>query len=191
MDKVEPMARYNKKIELLTAKAKDLYKEKVRIEDDTKKIKEELSQANLLHTIFGKELTLYVLQSYIPLLNEYINAFLAKVVSFQIRITVSPDGDELELMIEDELGTREAKSLSGGQKTILRLCRILASSVVFKNTFLLLDETINNIDTALIAKVAELLTDYVKQYNLTFYTVTHSEQIQQMSIRDEIVEIQN
>lgn len=178
-----------KKLENLVSKAQDLLAEKTRIQDQSVKIKADVDRATLLHTIFGKELTLYVLKSYIPLLNEYINAFLAKVVSFQLNISVNEEGDELELTIEDEFGSREVKSLSGGQKTILRLCWILATSVVFRNSFLLLDETINNLDEAIISNVAELLTDYVKQYNLSFYTVTHSAQIQNMSIWDETIEI--
>ncbi len=178
-----------KKLENLLSKAQDLLAEKTRIQDQSIKIKADVDRATLLHTIFGKELTLYVLKSYIPLLNEYINAFLAKVVSFQLNISVNEEGDELELTIEDEFGSREVKSLSGGQKTILRLCWILATSVVFRNSFLLLDETINNLDEAIISNVAELLTDYVKQYNLSFYTVTHSAQIQNMSIWDETIEI--
>jgi DNA repair exonuclease SbcCD ATPase subunit len=178
-----------KKLENLLSKAQDLLAEKTRIQDQSVKIKADVDRATLLHTIFGKELTLYVLKSYIPLLNEYINAFLAKVVSFQLNISVNEEGDELELTIEDEFGSREVKSLSGGQKTILRLCWILATSVVFRNSFLLLDETINNLDEAIISNVAELLTDYVKQYNLSFYTVTHSAQIQNMSIWDETIEV--
>ena len=178
-----------KKLENLLSKAQDQKKKKTRIQDQSVKIKADVDRATLLHTIFGKELTLYVLKSYIPLLNEYINAFLAKVVSFQLNISVNEEGDELELTIEDEFGSREVKSLSGGQKTILRLCWILATSVVFRNSFLLLDETINNLDEAIISNVAELLTDYVKQYNLSFYTVTHSTQIQNMSIWDETIEI--
>lgn len=171
------------------SKAQDLLTEKIRIQDQSLKIKADVDKATLLHTIFGKELTLYVLKSYIPLLNEYINAFLAKVVSFQLNISVNEDGDELELIIEDEFGAREVKSLSGGQKTVLRLCWILATSVVFRNSFLLLDETINNLDEAIISNVAELLTDYVKKHNISFYTVTHSAQIQNMSIWDDTIEI--
>ena len=186
---LEPLEVNTKRLENLLSKAQDLLSEKTRIQDQSLKIKADVDRATLLHTIFGKELTLYVLKSYIPLLNEYINAFLAKVVSFQLNIGVNEDGDELELTIEDEFGSREVKSLSGGQKTILRLCWILATSVVFRNSFLLLDETINNLDEAIISNVAELLTDYVKQYNLSFYTVTHSAQIQNMSIWDETIEV--
>jgi DNA repair exonuclease SbcCD ATPase subunit len=183
------LEQWTKKLENLLSKAQDLLTEKIRIQDQSLKIKADVDKATLLHTIFGKELTLYVLKSYIPLLNEYINAFLAKVVSFQLNISVNEDGDELELIIEDEFGAREVKSLSGGQKTVLRLCWILATSVVFRNSFLLLDETINNLDEAIISNVAELLTDYVKKHNISFYTVTHSAQIQNMSIRDDTIEI--
>ncbi len=113
-NKLLDLAHYNKfdfnemlvccrELEQYLHKAKDLFLEKKRIQEEQQKTKEELDKANLLHSIFGKELTLYILQSYIPLLNEYINALLFKVVSFQISISVNDDGDELLLLIEDEL----------------------------------------------------------------------------------------
>ncbi|MFA7284719.1 MAG: hypothetical protein WC004_02770, partial [Candidatus Absconditabacterales bacterium] len=181
------LSESTKYLEQLVHKSQDLYAEKKRIEEKTLFVKQQLDIASDLHSIFSKELTLYVLQSYIPVLNDYINAFLAKVVDIQLSIQIGPDGDELVLTVEDERGIREVKSLSGGQKTVLRLCWILATSVVFGNSFLLLDETINNIDNDIVARVSELLSDYVKQHNITFYVVTHSEQIQQMTMRDDTI----
>ena len=52
-----------------------------------------------------------------------------------------------------------------------------------------MDETINNIDPDTIEKVADMLTDFIKQNDLKFYTVTHSTQIQHMNIRDKVIEI--
>jgi chromosome segregation ATPase len=43
------------------AKAQDLYHEKKRVEKESLSLKKELDTSTLLHTIFGKELTLYVL----------------------------------------------------------------------------------------------------------------------------------
>jgi DNA repair exonuclease SbcCD ATPase subunit len=140
-----------------------------------------------LHAIANKELVLYVLQSSLPLLNEYINNLLMKVVPFQLRMQISEDGDELELFVEDQFGLREVKSLSGGQKTVLKLCRVLATSIVFRNSFLFLDETINNVDEEVTAQLADMLLDYMRNYNLTFYTVSHSIQLQSMDIRDDII----
>lgn len=178
-----------KQLDQLIHKVQSLYEEKKRVQQQALWINDQLQKATLLHTILGKELTLYVLDSYLPLLNEYINAFLAKVVSFQLRIDIWPDWDELSLTIQDERGSREVKSLSGGQKTILRLCWILATSVVFGNKILLLDETINNIDQTTVSRVTELLTDFVRHYKLKLYVVTHSEQIQAMSIWTHTIEL--
>lgn len=54
---------------------------------------------------------------------------------------------------------------------------------------LFLDETINNLDTETISKVADILEDFVKQKNMKLYTVTHNQQIQDMNIRDKTIEI--
>lgn len=168
-------------------KLSDLFYEKKRIslEQDIKKW--ELQSATTLHAIANKELVLYVLQSSLPLLNEYINNLLMKVVPFQLRMQINEDGDELELFVEDQFGLREVKSLSGGQKTVLKLCRVLATSIVFRNSFLFLDETINNVDEEVTAQLADMLLDYMRNYNLTFYTVSHSIQLQSMDIRDDII----
>lgn len=107
------LSQYTKNLEQLVHKSKDLYLEKKRVEEKTIFVKQQLDIASDLHSIFSKELTLYVLQSYIPVLNDYINAFLAKVVDIQLSIQIGSDGDELVLTIEDERGIREVKSLSG------------------------------------------------------------------------------
>lgn len=168
-------------------KLSDLFYEKKRISFEQDLKKWELQSATTLHAIANKELVLYVLQSSLPLLNEYINNLLMKVVPFQLRMQISEDGDELELFVEDQFGLREVKSLSGGQKTVLKLCRVLATSIVFRNSFLFLDETINNVDEEVTAQLADMLLDYMRNYNLTFYTVSHSIQLQSMDIRDDII----
>lgn len=168
-------------------KFSDLFYEKKRISMEQDRKKWELQFATTLHSIANKELVLYVLQSSLPLLNEYINHLLMKVVSFQLRMQINEDGDELELFVEDQFGLREVKSLSGGQKTVLKLCRVLATSIVFRNSFLFLDETINNVDEEVTSQLADMLLDYMKNYNLTFYTVSHSIQLQSMDIRDRII----
>ena len=54
---------------------------------------------------------------------------------------------------------------------------------------MLLDETITSMDNMTIAKVADLLEDFVRQQALKFFVVTHSPQIQQMDIWDDRVEL--
>jgi len=50
-----------------------------------------------------------------------------------------------------------------------------------------LDETINNLDRETVGRVADMLTDFVKQHDCKLYVVTHSPQIQEMAIWDDIV----
>jgi ABC-type lipoprotein export system ATPase subunit len=54
---------------------------------------------------------------------------------------------------------------------------------------LFMDETINNLDQDTVGKVAEMLGNFVKQRNVKLYTVTHSQQIQEMDIWDDVVEL--
>ena len=60
---------------------------------------------------------------------------------------------------------------------------------MFKQEYLLLDETINSLDHEAVGRVAELLDGFVKQREVTFYLVTHATQIQEMSFWRRIVEI--
>jgi len=66
---------------------------------------------------------------------------------------------------------------------------VLATSIVFRNSFLFLDETINNVDEEVTAQLTDMLLEYMRNYNLTFYTVSHSPQLQAMDIRDGIISI--
>ena len=55
---------------------------------------------------------LYVLQNYLPVLTDFINTNLYKVVDYQIYIGVNAEGDALEIVVKDDLGDRDVKSLS-------------------------------------------------------------------------------
>ena len=54
---------------------------------------------------------------------------------------------------------------------------------------LFLDETINNLDQDTVGKVADMLEDFVQKRDVKLYTVTHSQQIQDMDIWDGVLEI--
>jgi DNA repair exonuclease SbcCD ATPase subunit len=144
-----------------------------------------------LYTILSKEILLIALDEYLPVLSEIINSFLVQVVDYQItmKITETAEKLELEAKIYDEKGEREVKSLSGGQRTILKLVRMLAISSYLQTPLLFLDETINNLDGETIGKVSEMLNNFVKQRTMKFYTVTHNVEIQEMDIWDEVVEV--
>jgi DNA repair exonuclease SbcCD ATPase subunit len=145
-----------------------------------------------LHQILSKELMYVVLEDALPSLFAIINALLSQIVDYQLHfqlIKSSSDRLELEVEVEDHRGRRPTSSLSGGQKVILKLTWILAVASYMRLPLLLLDETINNLDTALVAKVAELLDDFVRKQNIALYVVTHSPQIQEMNLWEEVVEI--
>ena len=71
----------------------------------------------------------------------------------------------------------------------MKLVRMLAISSYINSPILFLDETINNLDADTVGKVADMLEDFVKQREMKFYTITHSQQIQQMDIRDNIIDL--
>jgi DNA repair exonuclease SbcCD ATPase subunit len=142
-----------------------------------------------LYTIVSKELTVIVLQEYLPVLSDIINNQLRKVVNYQLEFTVNAAGDKLEIMIKDEYGSREVKSLSGWQRAILRLCWILAIALWSGNKFLFLDETINHLDKEMVSKAAELIEEFVQWNKVTLYAITHSDQIQELDIWDHVVRV--
>lgn len=66
---------------------------------------------------------------------------------------------------------------------------MLSISSYMRSPLLFLDETINNLDTETVSKVADLLENFIKQKDIKFYTVTHNQQIQDMQIRDKVLAI--
>ena len=157
------------------------------------KLKQDEIMVKNLHQIFSKELLLFVLEWYLPILTEIINALLAQVVDYTIDIKLKQKGENLEMDVKiyDEKWERDIKSLSGWQKVILKLVRMLAISNYIRSPMLFMDETINNLDQDTVGKVAEMLGNFVKQRNVKLYTVTHSQQIQEMDIWDDVIEIKN
>lgn len=158
---------------------------------ERQKLEEQETILGNLYTIFSKELLLLVLQDHLPVLNDIVNSYLSQIVDYQISLQLKNDADKLELeaKIIDQKGMRDTKSLSGGQRIILKLVRMLAISSYINSPILFLDETINNLDADTVGKVADMLEDFVKQKEIKLYTITHSQQIQQMDIRDQTIEI--
>lgn len=158
---------------------------------ERQKLEEQETILGNLYTIFSKELLLLVLQDHLPVLNDIVNSYLSQIVDYQISLQLKNEGDkvELEAKIIDQKGMRDTKSLSGGQRIILKLVRMLAISSYINSPILFLDETINNLDADTVGKVADMLEDFVKQKEIKLYTITHSQQIQQMDIRDKTIEI--
>jgi DNA repair exonuclease SbcCD ATPase subunit len=156
-----------------------------------KSLLEEEETIKNLYDIFSKELLLLVLSESLPLLADIINVFLAQVVQFQLALRVVGEDDKLELeaIISDEQGEREVKSLSGGQRVILKLVWMLALSSFMRSPLLFLDETINNLDKDTVGVVADMLADFIKKNDIKLYTITHSEQIQAMGIWDGIIKL--
>jgi hypothetical protein len=69
---------------------------------------------NVLYSVLSKELLLFILESYLPVLTEIINTYLAQVVDYEISIKLKENTDKLELetKVLDSKGEREIKSLS-------------------------------------------------------------------------------
>jgi len=165
----------------------DFKKSQIYIKD----LKEKEKMLNNLYLIFSKELLLIVLQDSIPILNDIINSFLSQVVDYQINFDLNKTDNEkleLEIKIIDDKWIRDVKSLSGWQRVILKLVWMLAISSYIRSPILFLDETINNLDSDTVWRVANMLEDFVKSRNMKFFVVTHSQQIQDMKIWDKVLE---
>lgn len=164
--------------------------EYTQIKYEVKQLQETEKMLSDLTTIFSKELLLLVLQDFLPSLQEVMNSYLAQLVEYTVHFELqksTSDKLELEISVNDTHGKRPIKSLSGGQRTILKLIWILSVASMMQTKFLFLDETINNLDVDAIAKVAELLDNYMHARQIKLYLVTHAPQIQEMQLRDSIV----
>ena len=156
-----------------------------------KKLQEDEKKLSRLYSILSKEIVLFALDDYLPILSDIINDYLSQCVDYSIQMHIVENWEKLELeaKILDWKWEREVKSLSGGQRTILKLVRMLAISSYLHTPLLFLDETINNLDADTVWKVSEMINNFVKQRTMKFYTVTHNKEIQDMQIWDDVIEI--
>ena len=152
---------------------------------------EKLKKLKRLYSIFSKEILYEALRGHLPILSEIINNYLAQCVDYSIEMKIIDKAGKLELdaKIMDWKWEREVKSLSGGQRTVLKLVWMLAVSSYLHTPLLFLDETINNLDVDTVWKVSEMINNFVKQRTMKFYTVTHNKEIQDMQIWDDVIEV--
>ena len=131
------------------------------------------------------------LEDRLPVLSEVINNFLSQCVDYTLKMQIDETSEKLEFNVTviDEKWEREVKSLSGGQRTVLKLVRMLAVSSYLRTPLLFLDETINNLDADTVWRVSEMINNFVKQRTMKFYTVTHNKKIQDMQIWDDVIEV--
>lgn len=186
-------------LEKLNTKMKETYRDISSLVHEFKdvqiqiqQIKQEEEVMNNLYTIFSKELLLLVLQDHLPVLSDIINSYLAQVVEYQISFSLHKSStDKLELLanIFDEKGERDVKSLSGGQRVILKIVWMLTISSYIHSPILFIDETINNLDADTVGKVSDMLEDFVKSRPMKLYAVTHNQQIQEMRFWDKVIEL--
>lgn len=186
-EKIQMLMRIIDRIESLIADYNEKKQNKQYLEDRIQKVK-------ALYQIFSKELLVVVLQDFLPQLEDVINAFLAQVVAYEVRFASPKNVDdslELDITIIDEHWEREVRSLSWGQKAILKICWILAVASLMNSKFLFLDETITSLDASAVWRVWTLLKQFVKKNAMKLYVVTHAQQIQEMDLWDDIVGIEN
>lgn len=191
--KYEELDNFNKVMDISLHEIEGLINDFKENSIEINKLKQDEIMVKNLHQIFSKELLLFVLEWYLPILTEIINALLAQVVDYTIDIKLKQKWENLEMDVKiyDEKWERDIKSLSGWQKVILKLVRMLAISNYIRSPMLFMDETINNLDQDTVWKVADMLGNFVKQRDVKLYTVTHSQQIQEMDIWDEVIIINN
>ena len=157
----------------------------------TKQLQEDEKKLGRLYSILSKEIVFLALDDYLPVLSDVINNYLSQCVDYTLKMQIDENTDKLELNVKviDSKWEREVKSLSGGQRTILKLVWMLAISSYLHTPLLFLDETINNLDVDTVWKVSEMIDNFVKQRTMKFYTVTHNKEIQDMQIWDDVIEI--
>ena len=183
------LQEYISTIQLLKLLIEDYNKMQVNL----KNLVEEEKKLKVLYWILNKDLLLFVLGEYLPVLTEIINSYLSSVTDYQITIQLNESKEKLELetKIIDDRWERDVKSLSWWQRTLLKLVWMLAISSYLKTEMLFLDETVNNLDVDTVWKVAQMLDDFVKQRQMKFYTITHNSEIQWMKIWNSVLEVAN
>ena len=175
----------------IISQIEQLVDDSVKNENMAKQLKEDEKKLSRLYSILSKEIVFLALDDYLPVLSDIINNYLSQCVDYTLKMQIVENGDKLELDVKviDSRWEREVKSLSGGQRTILKLVWMLAVSSYLHTPLLFLDETINNLDVDTVWKVSEMINSFVKQRTMKFYTVTHNKEIQDMQIWDDIIEL--
>ena len=168
-----------------------LVEDSVNSKNLTKQLQEDEKKLGRLYSILSKEIVFLALNDYLPVLSDVINNYLSQCVDYTLKMQIDENADKLELNVKviDSKWEREVKSLSGGQRTVLKLVRMLAVSSYLHTPLLFLDETINNLDIDTVWKVSEMINNFVKQRTMKFYTVTHNKEIQDMQIWDDVIEV--
>ena len=158
-----------------------------------KQLQEDEKKLSRLYSILSKEIVLLALDDYLPVLSDVINDYLSQCVDYSLKMQIVENWEKLELdaKVVDSKWEREVKSLSWGQRTVLKLVWMLAVSSYLHTPLLFLDETINNLDVDTVWKVSEMINNFVKQRTMKFYTVTHNKEIQDMQIWDDVIEVNN
>ena len=190
-ESLQQQQRHIKQIFQDISQIEQLVEDSVSNQNLMKKLQEDEKKLSRLYSILSKEIVLFALDDYLPILSDIINDYLAQCVDYSIQMHIVENNEKLELeaKILDWKWEREVKSLSGGQRTILKLVRMLAISSYLHTPLLFLDETINNLDADTVWKVSEMINNFVKQRTMKFYTVTHNKEIQDMQIWDDVIEI--
>jgi len=157
----------------------------------TNKLQEDEKKLSRLYSILWKDIVLFALDGYLPVLSDVINGYLSQCVDYSIKMQIVENWEKLELDVKilDWKWEREVKSLSWWQRTVLKLVWMLSISSYLNTPLLFLDETINNLDADTVWKVSEMIDNFVKQRTMKFYTVTHNKEIQDMQIWDDVIEV--
>ena len=188
---IQEQQRSIKQISQSYTQLEQLIEDSINNQNLTKELEEKEKKLNRLYSIFSKDLVLLALDGYLPNLCDIINSYLNQCVDYTLNMCIIENWEKLELeaKVLDSKWEREVKSLSGWQKTVLKLVWMLAISSYLHTPLLFLDETINNLDLDTVGKVSEMINNFVKQRTMKFYTVTHNKEIQDMQIWDNIIEI--
>ena len=190
-EKLQQQQNDIKEISQYILQLEQLIQDNVSNQNLSKQLQEDEKKLTRLYSILSKEIVLYALDDYLPILSSIINNYLSQCVDYTIQMQIVENNDKLELeaKVLDSKWEREVKSLSGWQRIILKLVWMLAVSSYLHTPLLFLDETINNLDIDTVWKVSEMINNFVKQRTMKFYTVTHNKEIQDMQIWDDVIEI--
>ena len=74
-----------------------LVEDSVNSQNLAKKLQEDEKKLNRLYSILSKDIVLFALDDFLPILSDIINDYLAQCVDYSIKMNISEVGEKLEL----------------------------------------------------------------------------------------------
>ncbi len=131
---------------------------------------------------FALDLRGLLLENVVQEIQDATNGYLERYFDGEIQVTFALDADKLDIEIQKNGNTCSFKSLSGGQRCLLKLCFAISIMHAAANkagqhfSQVFLDEPLHALDGGLKVKAFSLLQDLAQRHE-TVMVIEHSEEV--------------